>query len=617
MVAVELFGWLVISLATPRIYTITYKYKNFSNVTFGRYVGGYHNLSKNDFVSVEGDTSEPIGKITQITISRYHRSTNSSTNAKKWSMYATLNSGSTILATSDVVTNSIHGTSVKYVNTFTESLPTPTQFNNWTSISLVIASPVPGNDTYLYWGSDSSKPILVTVSFISARDMGEGADPPVINESNIEYIDSTGAYTHFGNKFVQGQSNISIRFHFSLDSRFPYLTSYHDLTLTHNGVTIYSTNDSNMPIEEEGSGGSKSVLFNVGVLDVYGNVSLKYILTDSGGHQDTYTTTLSFLQYTPPVLSNIKLERYEIDYEQNIRYVDSGDKVAITITRSTTDILGLNEWTFECLYKSGLMQDYATKVIATQTTGETYTYSRDRSILTTTVSGTSTPITFNTSENWDFIFQITDFFGVAESATLNFMLDKSGGLFNIYPDGVSVGMRGTGDITQKKFEVANTHKSYFYGGIEGVTSYTAGEVETGGTWIDGSPIYRYTYLGTVGVDGVICTLPDIPNILLDFRVFSAYIEGTSSGWVSIPYVSLASSTGSGNAGVYLDGQDIIVVLGSTFGTPEKIVVIAEYTKSSSDPSMLLSMITGGARYPYDEGENIPDGDALNIITGES
>jgi hypothetical protein len=34
------------------------------------------------------------------------------------------------------------------------------------------------------------------------------------------------------------------------------------------------------------------------------------------------------------------------------------------------------------------------------------------------------------------------------------------------------------------------YPAQFHGGIEGVTNYSAGEVETGGKWIDGRKIYR-------------------------------------------------------------------------------------------------------------------------------
>ena len=57
--------------------------------------------------------------------------------------------------------------------------------------------------------------------------------------------------------------------------------------------------------------------------------------------------------------------------------------------------------------------------------------------------------------------------------------------------GVAVGMFSSSTDDKPKFEVADTHESFFYGGIYGATNFEAGEVKTGGRWIDGKPIYRY------------------------------------------------------------------------------------------------------------------------------
>jgi hypothetical protein len=57
--------------------------------------------------------------------------------------------------------------------------------------------------------------------------------------------------------------------------------------------------------------------------------------------------------------------------------------------------------------------------------------------------------------------------------------------------GVCIGGFSTGTTTSPKFE--SRVPAHFYAGVEGVTNYSTDEVKTGGTWIDGKPIYRTTF----------------------------------------------------------------------------------------------------------------------------
>ena len=84
-----------------------------------------------------------------------------------------------------------------------------------------------------------------------------------------------------------------------------------------------------------------------------------------------------------------------------------------------------------------------------------------------------------------------------------------------YPGGgAAVGGFSTGTKNSPKFE---SHvPSYFYDGIHGVTSYTLGEIETGGKWIDGKKIYRSVIqfnLSATNSATNIATLPAVSSVI--------------------------------------------------------------------------------------------------------
>ena len=87
--------------------------------------------------------------------------------------------------------------------------------------------------------------------------------------------------------------------------------------------------------------------------------------------------------------------------------------------------------------------------------------------------------------------------------------------------GVAIGMFSTATDAEPKFEVDESHESFLYGGIHGVNNYRSGEVATGGHWIDGKPIYRYTYVGKPSGSG--------GQLLLDSSINNAYVDRVIQG----------------------------------------------------------------------------------------
>lgn len=93
--------------------------------------------------------------------------------------------------------------------------------------------------------------------------------------------------------------------------------------------------------------------------------------------------------------------------------------------------------------------------------------------------------TFANSSNW--VFKLV--FGDADESTESLsMMPRS--FANVHLSGDERGGVCFGGFSHGRGTFECHYPSDFYGGIEGVTNFAEMEVPTGGTWIDGKPIYR-------------------------------------------------------------------------------------------------------------------------------
>lgn len=160
----------------------------------------------------------------------------------------------------------------------------------------------------------------------------------------------------------------------------------------------------------------------------------------------------------------------------------------------------------------------------------------------------------------------------AARGTVNFHIsDEPGG-------GAAVGGFSSGTTANPKFESAVP--AYFYAGINGVTNYSSEEVLTGGTWIDGKPIYRAIGEMAWNVSVVNQTFPTPPGIYV-IR-FEAYARSTGGTLYPLPTIHPSGVNYSIRVGWSPD-IGFLFSRGSVWNAPQysiyKYVFIYEYTKN--------------------------------------
>ncbi len=92
---------------------------------------------------------------------------------------------------------------------------------------------------------------------------------------------------------------------------------------------------------------------------------------------------------------------------------------------------------------------------------------------------------FSNTNNWRFKLVFGN--GTSE-ASLEYLLPRA--FANVHLSGDERGGVCFGGFSHGMGAFESYYPAFFYGGIEGVTNYAEMEVPTGGTWIDGKPIYR-------------------------------------------------------------------------------------------------------------------------------
>lgn len=101
--------------------------------------------------------------------------------------------------------------------------------------------------------------------------------------------------------------------------------------------------------------------------------------------------------------------------------------------------------------------------------------------------------------------------------------------------GVCIGGFSTGTTANPKFE--SRVPAHFYAGVEGVTNYSTAEVKTGGTWIDGKPIYRTCLAVNVAAASSAATIATVDAPVETWVSISGIVKSGSGCYPTTMYAS--------------------------------------------------------------------------------
>lgn len=245
-----------------------------------------------------------------------------------------------------------------------------------------------------------------------------------------------------------------------------------------------------------------------------GTAKITLTATDTRGREVSAERTFNVYAYANPVISAFSVERYEPVYDANEQISgyapsDVGENVWVTLAASCTNVVAGGTSRNFLAWKITAKASSGTETVYSGTAQQSVDIANDRTIIAAVIPAANAV---------DYTVEVTDTAGYkayqydsVAAGRANFALagSKYGASFGCMPKG-----------TQENPMLESAYPIYAYGGIDGVTNYAEGEVKTGGTWIDGKPIYRtIIILKSVSIPaGGTFTLANCSNLNIDTLV---------------------------------------------------------------------------------------------------
>ena len=183
--------------------------------------------------------------------------------------------------------------------------------------------------------------------------------------------------------------------------------------------------------------------------------------------------------------------------------------------------------------------------------------------------------TFSNGSNWSFLLVFGDDYETASAPASIALAFANVHMSGASTGGVAFGRFSSSSEGNPKFECA--YPATFEqpvnadGGIEGVTNYASGEVDTGGTWVDGKPIYRYTAVFNASIGSSATNIHTIPSGHDKIIRLSLLMDNIRP----VPYWAASSYWAS----IYINGNNIRAQAGSSEQKSHSFVLVMEYTRN--------------------------------------
>ena len=299
---------------------------------------------------------------------------------------------------------------------------------------------------------------------------------PSITDMGVSLINALGGYALTGKTYATIAPTIDI------NGTYGASVKSVKADVTDDNVTQTITWDS---ISETDAGVFACAAQATNILLNVGDATIAITVTDSRGREVAQTHIVKVQAYANPIITDFRVDRYEPIYdadEQISGYMpsDVGENVWVTLVASCSDIIdgdvSLNSigWKITAKGSDGAETEYSGGGSGTE-----IDISEDRTIITTTISA---------ALGVQYTVEVFDTAGYGASQYDNITPGRANFALAASKHGASFGCLPKG--TELKPMLESAYPFYAYGGIDGVTNYTTEEVKTGGTWIDGKPIYR-------------------------------------------------------------------------------------------------------------------------------
>lgn len=323
-----------------------------------------------------------------------------------------------------------------------------------------------------------------------------------------------------------------------------------------------------------------------------GAVPYAYTVTDSRGLTRSYTGSVDVLSWSPPKIQSFAVDRVTAQGVSAIDGTYAKCRAEASVSPLTVGGAEKNRLSLAVAYREIAEEGAAENAwieadgIAASSISGVFAGLLQKNDAPiggggTDAAGNSLP--FNDMAGYEFRATVSDIY--ASSAASNVIPTKEQ-LWDIDEAAGNMGFGGDAPDPLEGVGYRFHRAADFPAGISGVTNYAWREERTGGTWIDGRPVYRAVLYGMTSLSkaqGIFGRLPAAPHCLVDLRAFICDSDG---GWRPIPNTYYGSL--DWNCNVYLTGDVVHLGFGASWTGRRWVLVIAEYTRSA-DPEIRYIM----------------------------
>ena len=270
--------------------------------------------------------------------------------------------------------------------------------------------------------------------------------------------------------------------------------------------------------------------------------------------------------YYTPLIANFSLER-----ATNGVPSDEGENVLLSARLAVARQDAASFLRARLYYSRGAAADTASPCID-------LTAHISRMIAGVTDEASMVPGTFSNGSDWDFLLVFGDAY---ESSAVHCSLGRA--FANLHLSGLPTGGACFGGFcasAQGAPRLESHYPAHFYAGIQGVTNYAEGEQLTGGTWIDGKPIYRYVLQAATAAGGSQEYVGRLPAAI-DTLVHSyGTLMDPEGGSRPIPFAFFGNNYYTACYLLTLDGS-VLIQLGAGYSGTQRVVMVFEYTRADA------------------------------------